>query len=113
MPWCRGRSKCTARSALLWMVVLVLALQLTAGIALDCLVSARGDRAFAAKAARLHRRLNETPHQALMLMVGSSRTLVGVDAGRLHTAPDGRSAVVFNFGFQGAGPLLNLICLRR
>jgi hypothetical protein len=113
MPCCRGRSKCTARWVLLWTLLLLLAFQLTAGTLQDCLVPISGDPAYAAKVARLRARLAEAPDHALVLMLGSSRTLVGIDAGRLHTAPDGRPAVVFNFGFQGAGPLLDLICLQR
>jgi hypothetical protein len=72
-----------------------------------------GDSAYTAKLQRLRERLAEAPGRPLVLLLGSSRTLVGIRAERFGTTPDGRPAIGFNFGLQGGGPLLQLVCLRR
>ncbi len=51
--------------------------------------------------------------QPLILMLGSSRTLLMLDAGSMHVNWDGTPAQVFNFGIKGSGPLLELLCLER
>ncbi|MBX9623540.1 MAG: DUF1574 domain-containing protein [Gemmataceae bacterium] len=53
---------------------------------------------------------------ATLLLVGSSRTLNGVDAGAAGdglTRRLGRPAEVFNFGQAGAGPVTNAVYVRR
>jgi hypothetical protein len=71
------------------------------------------DPEFAAKFERLAARLQESPEKPLILMLGSSRTLLMLDAGSLHPQWDGKPAQVFNFGMKGSGPLLEHICLER
>ena len=51
--------------------------------------------------------------QPLILVLGSSRTEMGFCAGQVTANLHDRSAVVFNFGISGAGPLLESVCLRR
>jgi hypothetical protein len=46
-------------------------------------------------------------------MLGSSRTDMGLDAGRLCTGGQDPRLLVFNFGLSGSGPVQELICLRR
>jgi hypothetical protein len=65
------------------------------------------------KLQRLRERQVEEPEFPLVLMLGSSRTLVGIRAGRMQSTPDGRPALAFNFGLQGGGALMELVCLRR
>src|SRR5262249_21262349 len=44
-----------------------------------------------------------------MVMLGSSRTLVGLRPDRLTNS----RLLVWNFGIKGAGPMMQLVCLRR
>jgi len=79
-------------------------------------VGAMRDPAYGYKLERL-KRLSAAPGKPLtVVMLGSSRTLHGFEAASL-TAPVsrrlGRPVVVFNFGLAGAGPLTELITLRR
>lgn len=71
------------------------------------------DPEFAAKFERLQARLQADPAKPLILMLGSSRTLLMLDAGSLHVNWDGTPAQVFNFGMKGSGPLLEHLCLER
>jgi hypothetical protein len=71
------------------------------------------DPEFAAKFERLQARRRESPDKPLVLMLGSSRTLLMLDAGSLQVSWDGRPAQVFNFGIKGSGPLLEHLCLER
>jgi hypothetical protein len=73
------------------------------------------DPEYGYKLARLRRRLAEAPGQPLVLVLGSSRTLMGLRPGLLppYRTPDGAAPIVFNFGFSAASPLHELICLRR
>ncbi len=71
------------------------------------------DPEFAAKFERLQSRLREHPDQPLVLMLGSSRTLLMLDAGSMHFDWDGRTAQLFNFGMKGSGPMLELLTLER
>ena len=47
-----------------------------------------------------------------MVVLGSSRVAYGVDAGSL-SRQGYPTALVYNFGILGSGPLLNLVNLRR
>jgi hypothetical protein len=71
------------------------------------------DRAFKAKFDHLQARLAAVPNQRLLLMLGSSRTLVGLRAGRLANRVERPHALVFNFGLASGGPMTELLVLRR
>ena len=69
------------------------------------------DPVFEQKAACLAERRAEAPDRPLLIALGSSRTLMGLNAGQV-TAADGRW-LTFNFGDLGAGPMLEQVFLRR
>jgi hypothetical protein len=107
----RGAS---AGAALGWALLFVVALQATLVVALECRTELR-DSEYGIKRARLRAALARAPGRPLVVMLGSSRCLLGFRPAALppcRTA-DGREPVVFNAGFLGAGPLMELICLRR
>jgi hypothetical protein len=71
------------------------------------------DWVFGIKAERLRSRLSENPDRALVVMLGSSRTDMGFEAGRLCAGGRAPQCLVFNFGLSGSGPVQELVCLRR
>jgi hypothetical protein len=75
------------------------------------------DPLYAYKAGVLRERVVKTPTRPLtVVMLGSSRTIFGLKASELEAPLEestGRPVVVFNFGVAGAGPVTNLINLRR
>jgi hypothetical protein len=75
------------------------------------------DLAYAQKLTRLHERnegVKERPFTVVML--GSSRTVFGLKAGRLEeplAEAAGRPVVVFNFAMYDSGPVMSLVTLQR
>jgi hypothetical protein len=69
------------------------------------------DLEYGAKRNRLRARLAEEPGRPLLLVLGSSRTNLGIHPAALPPLP--AEPVVFNASLQGAGPVLELICLHR
>lgn len=99
--------------ALIWGLALFWGVQVALGIAVEYHLPHLRDEEFAEKRDRLHVLTLGAPDRPLVLMLGSSRTLMAFDAGRVHATLNGRTAHVFNFGVRGGGPALQLICLRR
>jgi hypothetical protein len=106
-----------ARANLLWGLGVFALLQLGLAIAIECWLPQLRDPYFGEKLVRLLRRRNASPRRALtVVMLGSSRTFYGLKASRLEgrlTAELGQPAVCFNFGLSGAGPVLELLTLKR
>jgi hypothetical protein len=74
------------------------------------------DPGFGYKAALLRHRLTGLNQPTSVVLLGSSRTMWGVNAGDLEQPLSqalGRSVIVFNFGYKGAGPATQLLFLRR
>ena len=65
------------------------------------------------KLARLRERLRESPERQLLLLMGSSRTEVGLRAEKFDLATDGQGLLVFNFALAGAGPIQHLMLLEN
>jgi hypothetical protein len=101
------------RCYLLWALVGFAALQIAFGVAIDWKLSAVRDATFVHKRWQLQARLSEHPGAPLVLALGSSRTMMGVLASRLHLSSAGKPAVVYNYSIPGSGPLTQLITLRR
>jgi hypothetical protein len=109
----RRRLARRARRALLWWAAGFAAFQLALTLAVERGLADVRDPEFTAKLTRLRARQAEAPGRPLVLVLGSSRTKLALQAGRPGTATDGPPALVFNFGLSGCGPMLELVCLRR
>jgi hypothetical protein len=59
----------------------------------------------------LRTHLRKEPERPLFVVVGGSRTAIGVAPDAIPQSPE--SPLLFNYGFDGADPLLELLCLRR
>lgn len=105
------------RGALLWGLASFAALQVLLAVAIELRFPELRDPEFGRKATRLDARITSTAARPYtVVMLGSSRVLFGFDARRLEAplaSAAGRPAVVYNFGLTGAGPLAELLTLRR
>lgn len=71
------------------------------------------DPEYGRKRARLQERMAEAPvHRPLVLALGSSRSAMGFRPDVLGSA-DSQKPVIFNYALVGAGPVMELCCLRR
>jgi hypothetical protein len=117
-PPCRARPARRGRSpaaALAFGLLFFAVLQAALAVAVEGRQSRLRDPEFAARLPRLRARLAERPGAPLVLVLGSSRTLLGLRPAALPPlrAADGREPVVFNASLLGAGPFLESVCLRR
>jgi hypothetical protein len=85
--------------------------QIGLGAVIECALPQLRDPAYEQNVARLASRLAEYPDRPLLLALGSSRTLMGLDAGRM-TRSDARW-LVFNFAELGGGAMLQQTLLGR
>src|SRR5687767_12634391 len=102
-----------SRRRLLWLLAGFALCQLAVAVAVDCCLPSVRDPEFQDKLERLQARCAEAPGQPLVVVLGSSRTAYGLDAGRLSASSEAGGAVVFNLGIAGGGPLLHRVNLRR
>lgn len=113
------------RAALVWCAASVIGLQAALCGLVDWQPSAR-DPLFGRKLALLRERLEAEPGRPLVLVLGTSRSALGLrfddsdgaedDSNRERTEEevgDSERPLVFNFGLMGAGPIQELVCLRR
>ncbi len=87
--------------------------QVVLAVAIDAWLGAVRDPEYAGKLQHLRARLAEAPSRALVVVLGSSRTAYGLDAGSLSGSATDPRPLVFNFGLMGSGPVLELVALRR
>jgi hypothetical protein len=112
------RRKAAVRQAasLAWGLVLFAALQIALNVAMERHWLQVRDPEFAAKRALLRRQRAMTLERPLVLVLGSSRTALGLSpeamAPVLRTSTD-PGPVVFNCSLLAAGPILELLTLRR
>ncbi len=73
------------------------------------------DPEYGFKLPALKRGLGLYPDRPLLLILGSSRTEIGLIPSELHlVSPDGdKEPFVFNMAISGSGPILQLLCLKR
>lgn len=102
-----------ARRVLLWSLLAFAGVQLGGSVVLEHGWPPLFDRAFKAKFNHLQARRAAEPDRRLVVMLGSSRTLVGLRAGRLTRKEAGRPTLVFNYGLASGGPMTELLVLRR
>jgi hypothetical protein len=112
MPLFRRPHARRAVAAFLCAAVSFAALQAALGLAVERWLPGARDPEYAVKVERLQARLAEAPDRPLVLVLGSSRVEMGLDAARAGASLDGRP-LVFNFGLPGAGSLVQSVALRR
>lgn len=100
------------RSAALWGLAGVALIQLALGLAVDQRLTKVRDPEFTHRERLLLDRRAEAPDAPLLLVLGSSRVQMGLDAATLGTESGGRW-LAFNFGIAGAGPAAQEMCLDR
>jgi hypothetical protein len=99
------------RSTVCWYLAGLVIVHLGVSVAVHFAGSAFRDPNFNNSAARLAVRCAEAPDRPLLLALGSSRTLMGLDAGLVNRTD--KSLLVYNFSDLGAGPMLEQLFLRR
>ncbi len=97
---------------MLWLAATFVLGQAALGVPIDVALPAVRDPEFDAKRARLQRQRSSHPGRPLVVVLGSSRTAHGLDAGRL-SSPEKGGPVVFNMALAGSGALLQSVSLRR
>jgi hypothetical protein len=108
-------SRSRARACLLWGLALFLGVQVGALIWQEAWQPELREPEYGHKLAILQERLAAEPERPLVLVLGSSRTEIGLRPALLPLPPTtaGRTPLVFNFGLPGTGPLGELLCLHR
>jgi hypothetical protein len=106
-----------ARSAVLVGLLAFAALQAGLALAVERWLPELRDPYYVYKAARLRRRLaTDRPRPLTVVMVGSSRTTFALKGGDVEAGLSREvhaPVAVYNFGLIGAGPLTELMTLRR
>ena len=90
--------------------VVLLALNLGFGLLLDYGPPHLRDPEYGLRLSALRERLMEHPGRPLVVVVGSSRTAMGV---RPDAVENGEGMLLFNLSTAGAGPITQLMILRR
>jgi hypothetical protein len=103
------RCAAKARTAFLWGIGIFVAVQLGLAANLESIYPEALRPVFEGRAGRLR---CSDPNRPLVLMLGSSRTAYGLDAARLEREL-GSPWRAFNFGTLGAGPVTQVLHLRR
>lgn len=101
------RMKRTARGLVWWIPIWYAVAQALFFLWMDPSWQLNRTRVEQQKWKQLHERIAQTPDRPLVLLLGSSRTDWGFQAGRLdgQPGPDGRPLLVYNFGVPTTGPL--------
>ncbi len=111
------RRRQTAGSTLLVGVVGVLVIHAVALVLMESAFPQLRDPEYGRRASALRARLAEHPGRPLVLVVGSSRTCMGLSPTAWEesrpAAPGTADPLVFNMGLVGAGPVMELMALRR
>jgi hypothetical protein len=112
-----ANSRHNARTAVTWFVVATVAVSGATLLATDVFAPTIRDPEYGRRAARLRDRVAENPERPLVMAVGSSRIGGAIcpaaweamrPADSAHTDP-----MLFNLGRAGAGPIVQLMTLRR
>jgi hypothetical protein len=102
------------RSTLVWTLGLFVLGQVAGGLWVHRRHPEYCDPTYQFRLARLRARLAETPGRPLVLVIGSSRVANGFSPSAIDPAGfTGPPPVVFNFATLGAGPVRELLTLRR
>jgi len=101
-----------ARAVVLWTGAAFALIQLALGLAVDNALPQVRDPEFAHREELLQQRIAQEPGQPLVVAVGSSRVMNGID-GQTATQTLQNGVQVFNFGIPLSGPFLEEIWFER
>ncbi|MFO0797862.1 MAG: hypothetical protein U0804_10310 [Gemmataceae bacterium] len=109
------RRRRSAASALLVGVVGVLVIHAAALVLMESAFPQLRDPEYGRRSTALRARLAENPGRPLVLVVGSSRTCMGLSPAAWEAARPGGAGdpLLFNMGLVGGGPVIELMALRR
>ncbi len=111
------KSRRSARSTVVWFVLGTVALSSATLLATDVFAPTLRDPEYGWRAARLRARVAENPDRPLVLVIGSSRVGGAICPAAWEAAWPADAArpkpMLFNMGRAGAGPILQLMTLRR
>lgn len=117
MPTRKPRLFRRGRSAVAWGLSIFAMLQLSLAATIEIWAPQFRDPLYGDKLHQLTRRIESAQvDSALVVMLGSSRTVHGLNAALVETELSdhlGHPATVYNFGIPGAGPFTELVCLKR
>jgi hypothetical protein len=101
------------RAEVLWVLAGFAAVQLALGLCVDRLWPGVRDPEFDHLLGRLRARSAEAAGRPLVVALGSSRTQMGLRAGRLSGGEGPDAPLVFNLGVPAGGPMMQQVALRR
>jgi hypothetical protein len=107
----RSRAGPGKQAELMWMLGSFVVIQLLLGFAIDRAWMEVRDPEFAARLKRLANCTQQNLDRPLILVLGSSRTNMGLRAGDLSRPPD--APLIFNFAIPGSGPIFQHVTMRR
>jgi hypothetical protein len=115
VPDCQSRATVRAKRALLWGVLVFLVSQGILTYMVSRVHPEVREPEYGHRLLRLREQAAAAPDRPLFLIVGSSRTLSGISPPSLLTWPTevGPEPRVFNFSLLAAGPVRELMTLRR
>jgi hypothetical protein len=103
----------TARTAIRLGLTAFLLAQLGLSVAVETVKPEWRDPEFGVRIHRLHQLRDRFPQRPLVVVLGSSRTQMGLRPLEMDFPQWQSPPLVFNFGQAGAGPLLELLTLER
>ena len=113
----RSRFAVRARTILATTIACFAVLQFGLAAAIELWLPQLRDPLYGDKLNQLKSQLAAAPADApLVVMLGSSRAIHGLDAGRFErelARRQGHPVAAYNFGLPGAGPFTELVCLER
>jgi hypothetical protein len=114
-PGTVGRGSRKARAALVWGLLLAVAVQVAGGFLTERWQPELRDPEFGYRLARLNYVRATEPDRPLLVLLGSSRSEFGFRPGVLppYRLANDTTPLVFNFGLSGTGPVREYLTLRR
>jgi hypothetical protein len=111
----RMKKMSKARNAVAWGIFLFVGIQIGVAIAMEHVSPQWRDPEYGYKLRELKDRLREDPDRPLLLVIGSSRSGLGVCPADfdLKDSPGAKAPLVFNMAISGSGPLFELMSLNR
>lgn len=108
-----GNSLCRARLTLVSFLAVALVINAGAMVLLDDLRPGIRDPEYGRRVRQYQARVAENPDRPMVLVVGSSRSAMGVRPGAWEENGTTRSPMLFNLSLLGGGPVMELMVVRR